>query len=69
MAAGLIHSFLDEMNKKNKDAENAFFSAAWNGLVYNAVVVWVSSDTDESPDCAADRLEETVKSFSVAMDK
>ena len=58
--AGLAYTFLDMMNARFEDASKSFYIPLWNGLLYNAMIEWVKSCSDEPADVAADRLREAL---------
>lgn len=54
--AGLVHHFLDMMNARYENASKSFYIPIWNGLLYNCVIEWIKSDTDESVESAVERM-------------
>lgn len=55
--ANLTHIILDMMNERFKDTPPSFFYTIGNGFIYNSVIEWVRSGTDESPESAIARME------------
>ena len=58
--AGLAHIILDMMNDRFKDKAYSFYISMWIGLLYNAVIQWIKSDTDETPETAVARLKDAM---------
>ena len=58
--AGLAHKFLDMMNARYENAAKSFYIPIWNGLLYNCVIEWIKSDTDEPVDRAVARMKEAL---------
>ena len=56
--AGLAHKFLDMMNARYENAAKSFYIPIWNGLLYNCVIEWIKSDTDEPVEHAVARMKE-----------
>ena len=59
--AGLSHVFLDLLNERYASAAESFYFPIWNGLLYNTVIEWVKSGTDETPESAAARMLEALQ--------
>ena len=59
--AGLAYTFLSLMNERFENTSKSFYIPLWNGMIYNAVIEWVKSDTDETPENAAARMSEALK--------
>lgn len=66
--AGLAYTFLDMMNARYESASKSFYIPLWNGLLYNAVIEWVKSDADETPESAAERMKEALKLLSESIE-
>ena len=66
--AGLATTFLDSLNARSGDTTESFCSAVMNGLSYNAVIEWVKSDTDESPQSAVKRVKEALSRLSKSIE-
>lgn len=58
--AGLAPIFLDMMNKRFEGTSKSFYIPLWNGLLYNAVIEWVKSGTDESAESAVARMRDAL---------
>ena len=58
--AGLAHKFLDMMNARYENAAKSFYIPIWNGLLYNCVIEWIKSDTDEPVEHAVARMKEAL---------
>ena len=54
--AGLAPTLLDMINKRYDTIPNPFFARIWNGLLYNSVIEWIKSDTDEPVESAIERM-------------
>ena len=59
--AGLAYIFLSLMNERFENTSKSFYIPLWNGMIYNTVIEWVKSDTDETPENAAARMSEALK--------
>lgn len=59
--AGLAYTFLDMMNERFENTSKSFYIPLWNGLLYNAVIEWVKSGTDETAESAIERMNEALK--------
>ena len=66
--AGLAHYFLDMMNERYENTSKSFYIPIWTGLLYNSVIEWVKSDTDESAESAVARMKEALKLFMQAIE-
>ena len=66
--AGLAHTFLDLMNKRYENTSKSFYIPLWNGLLYNAVIEWVKSDTDESAESAVARMKDALELLTQAIE-
>lgn len=66
--AGLTHTFLDMMNKNFEGTSKSFYLPLWNGLLYNAVVEWVKSGTDESAESAVARMKDALDLLAKAIE-
>lgn len=66
--AGLANTFLDSLNERSEDTSESFYSAIINGLCYNAVIEWVKSDTDESPQSAVKRVKEALSRLAKSIE-
>ena len=66
--AGLAHTFLDLMNAQFEGTTKSFYIPLWNGLLYNAVIEWIKSDTDETPESAAARMKEALTLLSQSIE-
>lgn len=58
--AGLAHKFLDLMNARFETAAKSFYIPIWNGLLYNCVIEWIKSDSDEPVERAVLRMKEAL---------
>lgn len=67
--AGLTNIFLDLMNERSDHASNSFYALLWNGMIYNVVVEWVKSDTDEPPESAVARMKEALKLLAESIER
>ncbi|MBQ5628988.1 MAG: hypothetical protein IIU98_04555, partial [Ruminococcus sp.] len=65
---GLANTFLDSLNERSEDTSESFYSAIINGLCYNAVIEWVKSDTDESPQSAVKRVKEALSRLAKSIE-
>lgn len=66
--AGLVHHFLDMMNARYENASKSFYIPIWNGLLYNCVIEWIKSDTDESVESAVERMKAALGMLTQAID-
>ncbi|MBR6917191.1 MAG: TetR/AcrR family transcriptional regulator [Clostridia bacterium] len=66
--AGLAHTFLDMMNARFENASKSFYIPIWNGLLYNCVIEWVKSGTDEPVESAVARMKDALKLFAEAVE-
>ena len=53
--AGLEHHLLDMMNKCYEDVADPYYMAMWMGLLYNMLMKWAKSGTDEPLETTIER--------------
>ena len=53
--AGLEHHLLDMMNKCYEDVADPYYMAMWMGLIYNMLMKWAKSGTDEPLETTIER--------------
>ena len=66
--AGLAHRFLDVLNSRYENTTVSFYHPEWNGLLYNSVVEWVKSGTDETADEALVRVKDGLKLLAASIE-
>ena len=66
--AGLAHRFLDVLNSRYENTTVSFYHPEWNGLLYNSVIEWVKSGTDETADEALVRVKEGLKLLAASIE-
>ena len=53
--AGLEHHLLDMMNECYEDVADPYYMAMWMGLIYNMLMKWAKSGTDEPLETTIER--------------
>lgn len=56
------------MNARFENATKFFYIPIWNGLLYNCVIEWIKSDTDESVESAVKRVKEGLSLLTKAIE-
>ena len=57
------------MNERIAHLETNFEHILWNGLIYNSLIEWVKSNTDESVDSAVERVKSALGTMAESIGK
>ena len=66
--AGLEHHLLDMMNECFEEVADPFYMPMWIGMIYNVLVKWVKSKTDEPLETTIERIKADIKLVAKSID-
>ena len=66
--AGLEHHLLNMMNECFEDVAGPYYMPIWIGMIYNVLVKWVKSKTDEPLETTIERIKADMKLVAKSID-
>lgn len=66
--AGLEHHLLDMMNECYEDVVDPYYMCMWMGLIYNTLILWAKSGTDEPLETTIERNKTALKLAAKSID-